>query len=60
MRLSTITDADFEEFERALGDQLAEPTLTRLARLTNARSKVAENDPRYAAVLKRVFNRPES
>jgi hypothetical protein len=56
MRLSTIPDADFEEFERALGEQLAEPTLTRLTRLTKARSKVNENDPRYEAVLKRVFN----
>ncbi len=59
MRPSTIADADFEEFEQVLVDQLSEPTLTRLARLTKARSKVDENDPRYAAVLKRVFNRAE-
>ena len=38
-----------------LGDQLAEPTLTRLARLMKARSKVDENDPRYTTVLKRAF-----
>jgi hypothetical protein len=56
MQLSTITDADFEEFERALADQLSEPTLTRLTRLTKTRSKVDDNDPRYDAVLKRVFN----
>jgi hypothetical protein len=59
MQLSTITDADFEEFEQVLGDQLAEPTLVRLVRLTKARSKVDEDDPRYAAVLKRVFT-PQS
>jgi hypothetical protein len=56
MQLSTITDTDFEEFERALADQLSEPTLTRLTRLTRARSKVDDDDPRYDAVLKRVFN----
>jgi hypothetical protein len=56
MQLSTTTDADFEEFEQVLSEQLAEPTLARLARLTKARSKVDEDDPRYAAVLKRVFN----
>ena len=47
MQLSTITDTDFEEFERALADQLSEPTLTRLTRLTRARSKVDDDDPRY-------------
>jgi hypothetical protein len=59
MQLSTITDADFEEFEQVLCDQLAEPTLVRLVRLMKARSKVDEDDPRYAAVLKRVFT-PQS
>ena len=58
IQLSTITDADFEEFERVLAEQLSEPTLTRLTRLIRARSKVDDNDPRYDVVLKRVFNLP--
>jgi hypothetical protein len=53
-----VTDADFEEFERVLADQLSEPTLTRLTRLIRARSNVDDNDPRYDVVLKRVFNLP--
>jgi hypothetical protein len=56
MRIIISTDADYDEFEQALGNQLAHYTPARLARLVKVRSSVDKSDPRYAAALKRAFD----
>jgi hypothetical protein len=52
----TARAVDYEDFEQALGDQLAHRAPVRLARLAKARSKIDKSDPRYAVALKRAFN----